>query len=685
MSRSSKETLPVIALAGNPNVGKSSIFNKLTGLRRHTGNWAGKTVDNASGICRHNGKSYILTDIPGTYSLLPHSFEEEVARDFIIKENPDVVVVVCDASCLERNLNLVLQTTEITHKVVVCVNLIDEAARHGLKINLERLSERLGVPVVGTVAKKEKGLDELMDACAFVMNNKSEPVKISYTKPIEAALCALSDRLDEAFGQVGINHRWLALRLLENDTSLSKLLGKDLYEKISSDSQIISAIAQCQSSCDTLCDTIASCTVLAAEYACDGVLESSGKAKNTAEAIDRIVTGKAFGIPIMLALLALIFWLTISFANIPSQMLADFFSFIEEKLLIAAKAINIPELIYSPLIFGVYHILTRVIAVMLPPMAIFFPLFTILEDLGFLPRIAFNLDRCFHKCSACGKQALTMCMGFGCNAVGVTGCRIIDSPRERLIAILTNSFVPCNGRFPTIISIITMFLVVSGEGSVVSAFILLLAVLLGIFVTFLVSWLLSKTLLRGTPSSFTLELPPYRKPDISGIIVRSVFDRIAFVLYRAIIVAAPAGLIIWLFSNITVAGVTLLSHASAFLDPFARLIGMDGTILLAFILGFPANEIVIPLITMAYMSSGTITDAMSLAEIRELFIANGWTVITAVNVIIFSVLHWPCSTTLLTVKKETGSIKWTVAAFLIPTLVGILFCFLFTHIAKIFV
>ncbi len=678
--------MPIIALAGNPNVGKSSVFNKLTGLRQHTGNWAGKTVDSASGICHHNGKSYILADIPGTYSLLPHSREEEVARDFILKNKPDAVIVVCDASCLERNLNLVLQTTEITNRVVVCVNLMDEAKRHHLEIDLEKLSQKLGVPVVGTVAKSGKGLPELMDACASVIETEPTPLKIRYTQPIENALLQLENILSDRFPFLSISTHWIALRLLERDATLLGILGEDLFFAISEDADISEVLSKCESSCPHIPDTIASCTVLAAEDMACGIVKTPGKVRNFDRKIDRIVTSKTFGIPIMLALLALIFWITVSLANVPSGLLSQFFTYLEERLLALAIRANIPEWIYNPLIFGVYHVLTWVIAVMLPPMAIFFPLFTLLEDLGYLPRIAFNLDKCFKKCSACGKQALTMCMGFGCNAVGVTGCRIIDSPRERLIAILTNCFVPCNGRFPTLISIITMFLIFSpgGEGSFLGALILTISVLAGILVTLAVSKLLSKTLLRGTPSSFILELPPYRKPDISGIIIRSVYDRIIFVLARAVTVAAPAGLVIWLLANISVDEMTLLAHISGVLDPFARLIGMDGTILLAFILGFPANEIVIPLIIMSYMSSGVISDSLTLSQMRELFIANGWTLVTAINVILFSLMHWPCSTTLLTIKKETGSVKWTLVAFLIPTLVGIGICFIFTSLSKIF-
>ncbi|MCI8327689.1 MAG: ferrous iron transporter B, partial [Lachnospiraceae bacterium] len=403
--------------------------------------------------------------------------------------------------------------------------------------------------------------------------------------------------------------------------------------------------------------------------------------------IDHFLTSKKTGYPVMILMLAVVLWITIVGANYPSELLANSLFWFQDRLSDLFFQWNAPDWLHGVLILGAYRVLAWVVAVMLPPMAIFFPLFTLLEDVGYLPRIAYNLDKPFQKCCACGKQGLTMCMGFGCNAAGVIGCRIIDSPRERLIAILTNNFVPCNGRFPTLIALITMFFVGTAgklSSSVLSAFLLTAVVLLGVGVTFFSSWILSKSILKGMPSAFTLELPPYRRPQIGKVLVRSVFDRTLFVLKRAMAVAAPAGILIWVLANVMVGDKNLLQYGAGVLDPFARLLGLDGVILLSFILGFPANEIVIPIIIMTYMAQGSLMEMGNLEGMREIFLANGWTWVTAVCVMIFSLMHWPCSTTLLTIKKETGSWKWTMVAFLLPTVVGMLLCFLFSNVANIF-
>ena len=687
----------VVALAGNPNVGKSTVFNALTGLNQHTGNWPGKTVTNAQGYCAGKNHGYVLVDIPGTYSLMAHSAEEEVARNFICFGGPDAVAVVCDATCLERNLNLVLQTMEISSRVVVCVNLLDEAKRKRIRIDLAQLSEKLGVPVVGTVARKKKSLDALLRALDGVTGGGYEaknPYTVRYPEAVEAAVAIVEPALRERLGG-RLSSRWLSLKLLDRDDSLIREINAYLGEDFLQDEALQQALDEAARLLERrgigpeqLKDRVVSALVGAAEEICRGAVTYEKQAYDAADRrLDRILTSKRTGYPIMLLLLAFIFWLTITGANYPSQLLSDGLFWVQDRLTEFFQYINAPDWLHGVLVLGLYRVLAWVVSVMLPPMMIFFPLFTLLEDAGYLPRIAYNLDKPFKRCHACGKQALTMCMGFGCNAAGIVGCRIIDSPRERMLAILTNNFVPCNGRFPTLIAILTMFFVGAAGGafsSAVSALLLTGVILLGIFVTFGVTRLLSETLLKGTPSSFTLELPPYRKPQVGKVIVRSVLDRTLFVLGRAAAVAAPAGVVIWLLANITVGDVSLLGHCAAFLDPFAKLMGMDGVILIAFILGFPANEIVVPIIIMAYMAQGSILELGSLAEMKQLFVANGWTWVTAVSVMLFSLMHWPCSTTLLTIKKETGSWKWTGLAAALPTAIGMCACILFAGIARLF-
>ena len=603
----------VIALAGNPNVGKSTLFNALTGLHQHTGNWPGKTVTCAQGRTLHAGRGYVLVDLPGTYSLSAHSEEEAITRAFLQSGQAQCVVVVCDAACLERNLILVLQILELTGQVILCINLLDEAKKRGIEVDLERLSSLLHIPVVGTAANRGQGLGSLM----LTIERVCECIPPAPISPLN----------EEA--------------------------------RVKKAEQIARAAVHSQ----------------------------QPDFDNTDRKLDRILIRRRTGIPVMLALLTLVLWLTIAGANIPSSLLSSGLFWIQDRLTELFTYLNAPAWLHGALVLGVYRVLAWVVSVMLPPMAIFFPLFTLLEDFGYLPRVAFMLDHAFQKARSCGKQALTMCMGFGCNAAGVVGCRIIDSPRERLIAILTNSFVPCNGRFPTLIALLTMFFVGVGGGvgrSLTAAVLLMALIVLGVFMTFWISRLLSGTLLKGIPSSFALELPPYRRPRIGQVIVRSVLDRTLFVLGRAVVVAAPAGLIIWLFANVHIGNASILTHCTGFLDPFARLIGLDGVILMAFILGFPANEIVIPVMLMAYLSTGTLTDMNDLNALRELLVSHGWTWVTAICTMLFSLFHWPCSTTCMTIHKESGSLKWTALSILLPTAVGLILCFCVSTVSRLF-
>lgn len=665
-----------IALAGNPNVGKSTVFNALTGMKQHTGNWPGKTVANQSGTFTYKNEEYELFDLPGTYSLVSHSEEETIARDFLCFNEYEKVVVVCDALCLERNMNLVLQILEITPNVIVCVNLLDEAKKRGLQIDLNLLSKRLGVPVVGTSARNKKGIKELLELIS--KPQKLTSTKARYNKKIEEQIEKIKSVLE--IPDSNKSKRFIALRLLskdkifynqleiewnislENNLELQKILEKENRQNL--EDMMVTRLMQ-----------------KAKEIVYNVVTKKDDKYDKKMNKIDKIVTSKLFGFPMMFLLLMLVFWITIVGANYPSQFLYDVLFKLEEPISSLFEFLHFPGFLNSLLVDGVYRTLAWVTSVMLPPMAIFFPLFGILEDLGYLPRIAFNLDKCFQKCKACGKQALCMMMGFGCNAAGVTGTRIIDSKRERLIAILTNSFVPCNGRFPTILAIISMFFIgfqLSFVASLKKVFLLMLVIVLGIIITLFISYFLSKTLLKGVPSSFTLELPPYRKPQIGKVLIRSLFDKTFHVLGRAVLVSIPAGALIFLLANTGIGGVSFLERISSFLDPFGKLIGLDGIILTAFILGFPANEIVIPIMIMAYLSLGSMVDYSSLEALKTILIDHGWTTLTAINSILICLFHFPCSTTCLTVKKETNSWYWTIVAFLLPTICGIILCILTT-------
>ena len=679
----------VIAFAGNPNTGKSSLFNNLTGLKQHTGNWPGKTVNIASGKYNYNDDKYIVVDLPGTYSLLSKSAEETIARDFICFSDAKVTVVVADATCLERNLNLVLQITEITNNVILCVNLMDEANRKGINVDIDKLSLLLGIPVVSTSAINNKGIDDLKQVIQDVVrkNTIPKPTKIDYQNELIDYIEKLEIEINMM--DLKVNSRWLALRLVDEGDEFLNYINDKLNINILENNKIDDIYKKIKSNYndkDKVKDIIVSTIISKAEsIAKKSIRYTKYNYNKTDRKIDKIITSKLYGIPIMLLLLGIILWLTIKGANYPSALLSSFFTYIETKLSLLFTLIGSPLWLHDVLILGLFRTLSWVVAVMLPPMAIFFPLFTLLEDLGLLPRIAFNLDHYFKKACAHGKQALTMCMGFGCNAAGVIGCRIIDSPRERLIAIITNNFVPCNGRFPLLITLSTIFIGSGLLGSFASSISILFAIILSVIITLFISKILSKTLLKGIPSTFTLELPPYRKPRIGKILTRSFLDRTLFVLGRAIKIAAPAGIFIWCIANINIGGISILNHCATFLDPFGKFIGMDGYIIMAFVLALPANEILLPILIMSYMAGGSMIELNNLVTLKELLVNNGWTIITAICVMLFSLNHFPCATTLLTIKKETKSLKWTLISFLLPTIVGIILCAVVANVARLFI
>jgi ferrous iron transport protein B len=700
----------VVALAGNPNTGKSTVFNALTGLRQHTGNWPGKTVSRAEGGFRAGDAAFKLVDLPGTYSLLATSSDEEIARDFILFGKPDVTVVVVDATRLERNLNLALQVLEITDRVVICLNLMDEAKRHGLQVDHRRLARDLGVPVVPTAARYDEGLDELLQAITEVASGQvaGKPLRVGGKSPaLVRTVNTLAGKIEAAFPGLP-NSRWVALRLLDGDQTMREAIGTGELAELqelarppdAERAEILDLASESrwQVGPDFHQELMEGIYTEAARLADRAVTRANEQPRfDLDRTIDRLVTSRTFGIPLMLLLLTGVFWLTIAGSNVPSSMLAtllvdNVYTWLRD----GAASLGIPWWISGLFIDGMYLATAWVVAVMLPPMAIFFPLFTMLEDFGYLPRVAFNLDRTYQRVGAHGKQALTAVMGFGCNAAGVIATRIIDSPRERLIAIITNNFSLCNGRWPTQILIASIFvgaLAPAYLGGLVSALAVVSVAVLGIFLSFVTSWFLSRTVLRGEVSTFHLELPPYRPPRVLQTIYTSLIDRTIYVLWRAVVFALPAGAVIWLVSNITIGGTSLAEHTINLLDPLGLMVGLSGIILLAYVVAIPANEIVIPTILMLIVlvhpvagigeGAGIMFELDDQAATAQVLQAGGFTLLMAINLMLFSLVHNPCSTTIYTIYKETGSARWTAVASLLPVALGFAICFVVAQLWRI--
>ena len=706
----------LIALAGNPNVGKSTVFNALTGLRQHTGNWPGKTIVRAEGAFAHRNKRIKLVDLPGTYSLQAGSVDEEVAREFILFGRPDVTVVVVDATRLERNLNLALQILDITNRVVVYLNLTDEARRHGIGIDVKQLEQQLGVPVISGAARSNIGINELLEAACDVATGsvQTTPYRIArQEQTVEQAVASLTTDVEKTFPGLP-NSRWVAQRLLTADDAVIDAVRSGELGRIGDDTVTEKTVERTEDHRSQVLDQAQRLRwELPADFQdkmTERTFQAAQQIGETSQmrglkkagldmdsALDRLLTNRWVGFPVMLLILAAVFWTTIEGANVPSAMLASLLIDTMHPLLRTfGESIGLPWWANGFLFDGVYLATAWVVAVMLPPMAIFFPLFTLLEDFGYLPRVAFNLDSLFQRAGAHGKQALTMCMGFGCNAAGVVATRIIDSPRERLIAIITNNFSLCNGRWPTQILIATIFigaLAPAHLAGLASASAVVGIALLGVATMFMSSWLLSHTVLRGQATSFSLELPPYRPPRILQTLYTSIIDRTLIVLWRAVVFAVPAGAVIWLSSNVTLGSLSIAEHAVAWLNPLGLFLGLNGVILVAYIIAIPANEIVIPTILMLTVLTDQLTGGAGTGVMFELDNAtatsdllrgSGWTLLTGVNLMLFSLLHNPCSTTIYTIFMETRSARWTMLATVLPLALGFTVCFVVAQLWRLF-
>lgn len=582
-----------VILLGNPNVGKSSIFNKLTGQNQHIGNWTGKTVDCAIGNLITD-KTVKVVDLPGIYTLSAATAEELYSKNYLLTHKNSLVIIIIDSNFVCKSINLIEETLKITNNVILCFNQFNSARKSGIIINIDKIKRKIPLSVITTEATDKNCTNIVSDA---IKNN----IDFLFPNPV------------------------LKFNIKEIENYICNLNTKSYQDKL-----------------------------------------------------DRVFTSKSTGIPIMVIILALLLYITIVGANYPSDFLSYLFGKGGEYLRGFFMDVSSPMWLTSLICDGVYRTVTWVVAVMLPPMAIFFPIFALLENFGYLPRVAFNLDNIFRRANCSGKQALTMCMGFGCNACGVTGCRIIREKNQRLNAIVTNNFVPCNGRFPTLIAIITIFMTSSFNSiykSLCSALILTGFIILSILISMMISYILSKTILKNSNNNYIMEMPKYKKPKVLKTIWESLKNRAVFVLIRALAVALPAGVIIWICGNIYIGDSTILSHIIAFLNPFGKLFGLDGAILMGIILGFPANEIVLPIILMAYSGSSVMVDYSSINELGNILIMNGWTFKTAICMIIIVLMHFPCSTTCITIFKETKSFIWTLISIVIPTVTGLILCF----------
>jgi ferrous iron transport protein B len=676
-----------VGMAGNPNVGKSAIFNALTGSRQHVGNWPGKTIERAEGTFFHEGREVHLVDLPGTYSLAAQSPEEVIARDYIISEEPDVVVNVVDATRLERNLNLTLQILELTDRVVVALNLMDELRRQGWEIDVKALEAELGVPVVPTVATEGIGLPELAEALAEMGEGRlpARPASVNYGLTIEGHVQSLAADL----ASLGIDgrRRWLALRLLEDDPEIVEafrqgdltaygLEADEIPQSSSADALEVILRRAVRLREGTRPDAKVEIVRRRFELADDVVQQTVRRLRpmeeTLTERVDRVITHRVWSWPLMLGMLVVVLWVTIQGANVPSTMLETAFGWLAEGARELLVRLGSPWWVVGSLVDGLIVSTSTVVAVMLPPMVIFFTAFNLLEDIGLIPRVAFNLDRLMRAVGSEGKQTLVAMMSFGCNVTGVLTCRIMENEKDRIVTIITSPLILCNGRFGAGLALIILFF----GTRALPVTLVYLAMSVGAML--LATWALNRFFFRQEPGGFVMELPPYRKPKWGQVIRRTLVQQVGHTMGRAVMIAAPATLLIWLLGNFPPGAPfehTAIGYLVAALSPLGRPLGLTGEMLAALLFTLPAKEIVVSSLAMTYGLQTTLANSQAILD----YLAQTWTPLVAFSFITFYMLYLPCLVTVWATWKETRSIRWTLTSLLVSLLTAIVITLIVYH------